>query len=97
MFNFGSLLFPSDGTDVFNNTIMNTTDEHEGLQVYTIGHLPRNTGGDDTEGIWTFDASGLGLGVFQEPYRFFQCLGADVSGGGDSPFQYARCRRIVPS
>jgi len=71
MFNFGSPSFPSDGTNEFNNLPMNTTDEHEGLQVYTVGHLlPRNTGGDDTQGSWTFDASGLaragmlgGLGI----------------------------------
>jgi CheY-like chemotaxis protein len=50
MFNFGA-------------APMNPTDEHEGLQVYTVGHLlPRNTGGDDAQGSWTFDASRLATG-----------------------------------
>jgi osomolarity two-component system response regulator SKN7 len=42
---------------------MNPTDEHEGLQVYTVGHLlPRNTGCDNTQGSCTFDASQLATG-----------------------------------
>jgi len=39
---------------------MNTTDEHDRLQMYTIGRLLlQNTGGDDIQGSWTFDTSGL--------------------------------------
>jgi osomolarity two-component system response regulator SKN7 len=64
MFNFGSASFSSDATDAFNNIPMNTIDEHEGLQVYIAGHLlPRNAGGDNTQGSWTFDASGLATGA----------------------------------
>jgi len=61
MFNFGLAPSPSDATeDALNNLPMSATDEHEGLQVYTVGHLlPRNTGSDDTQGGWTFNASGL--------------------------------------
>ena len=63
MFNFGSTSSLPNITDAFNNLPMNPTDEHEGLQVYTVGHLlPRNTGGDDTQGSWTFDASRLATG-----------------------------------
>jgi len=63
MFNFGSASSLPDSTDVFDNLPMNPTDEHEGLQVYTVGHLlPRNTGGDDAQGSWTFDATRLATG-----------------------------------
>jgi osomolarity two-component system response regulator SKN7 len=79
MFNFGSSSFPPDATDAFNNIPMNPTDEHEGLQVYTVGHLlPRNNGGDDTQGSWTFDASGLATG------GMFGGLGIGGVGGASS-------------
>ena len=64
MFNFGSASFSSDAADAFNNIPMNTIDEHEGLQVYIAGHpLLRNAGGDNMQGSWTFDASGLATGA----------------------------------
>ena len=76
MFNFGSASFPSDAADAFSNLPTNPTDEHEGLQVYTVGHLlPRSTGGDDTQGSWTFDASGLATG------GMFSGLGIGGVGG----------------
>jgi len=60
MFNFGPAPFPSNVTDMFNNIPMNTTDECEGSQVYTVNHpLPQNTDRGDAQGSWTFDASGL--------------------------------------
>ncbi|KJA17935.1 hypothetical protein HYPSUDRAFT_45780 [Hypholoma sublateritium FD-334 SS-4] len=36
---------------------------HEGLQVYTVGHLlPRNTYVEDAQGNWSFDPAALGAG-----------------------------------
>jgi osomolarity two-component system response regulator SKN7 len=78
MFNFGSAPLPSDGPDALDSFPMNPTDEHEGLQVYTVGHLlPRNTGLDDTQGSWTFDPSGLAMGGM---------LGGLGVGGGGGEF-----------
>lgn len=60
MFTFGPAPFPSSVTDMFNNIPMDSTDECEGSQVYTVNHpFPQNTGRGDAQEGWTFDASGL--------------------------------------
>ena len=87
MFNFGLASSPPDAADdVFNNT----PDEHEGLQVYTVGHLlPRNTGGDDTQGGWTFDASGLAKAGMLGGLGIGGVGGAGASSPNDSEQTYS--------
>jgi osomolarity two-component system response regulator SKN7 len=48
----------------WNNTAGTTTGaSHQGLQVYTLGHLMPKNNADDGNGNWSFDASSLGLPV----------------------------------
>lgn len=63
--------------------------QHEGLQVYTVGHLmPRGAGGEDAGGSWSFDASALagagmmgGLGVVGPGRAGEEGQGQDGYGG----------------
>ena len=55
-------VMPPDGTATTDGPIVQYPSQsisHEGLQVFTLGHLLPRSGEDDANGNWTFDANSL--------------------------------------
>lgn len=55
-------VMPADGTATTDGVIIQYPSQsisHEGLQVFTLGHLLPRSGEDDANGNWTFDANSL--------------------------------------
>ena len=55
-------VMPADGTATTNGALAQYPPQsisHEGLQVFTLGHLLPRSAEDDANGNWTFDANSL--------------------------------------
>ncbi|EMD38030.1 response regulator receiver [Gelatoporia subvermispora B] len=68
------------GDERYRVPVNSSSLSHEGLQVFTVGHLMPRSGLDDENGNWTFDANALNAVVMPTP----QGMGGDPEEPGES-------------